>query len=138
MFTFHKTRHDAAAGTSLRGFVLAAFDDLVSTLGPPDTDWDRETPALWTLAFDDGTIATLYCYKCSSVPKQFCPWHVGGHSEKAVTCLAAALGSVLLDYRDFSAFWFEYLRIFSKRPPGATFAWVDPMQSQGDDLPIPF
>lgn len=131
---------DAASGTSLRGFVLGTFGTLVEKLGPPPRSRDPETPACWTLQFDDGTISTLYCYTQRPIPTHFETWHVGGHSGRAVRNLALALGAELLDLRDFYELHFFFLRTRREKNLGATYAWVDPTTAESDDdgVQIPF
>jgi hypothetical protein len=130
---------DAVGGTSLRGYVLAEFATLVQKLGSPPTT-GPETPAEWTLQFDDGTISTLYCYKCGRIPTGIHMWHVGGHSAKAVLQLASALGSELLDLSDdgFELFFHRLRR--QEQQLATTYAWANPStaapDADGEEIPF--
>lgn len=121
-------------GGGLKGYLFATFDDIVSVLGPPPSK-GLEVPAEWILAFDDGTIATLYCYKCRAIPKHFFTWHIGGRLTKAVHCLASALGSEILDSR---VHWLtHHSRLLQERTAGKTYAWLDPLETDdGDEIPF--
>ena len=39
----------------------------------------------------DGTICTIYDWKCGSTPKDEYDWHIGGHNSKALKALEQAL-----------------------------------------------
>ncbi len=109
----------------MKGFLLATYEDIVALLGPSAPATEDE-PACWTLRFDDGTIVALYCYKCAEIPRHFYTWHIGGDSRKAVTLLAEALGSELLDCPDMLELFAEYRRLGLSRKQNVTYAWADP------------
>ena len=76
-----------ANGTCLQGHINTTFDKLEKTFGEPiyPESADGKVICEWVLEFvDDGTIATIYCWKVKSVPLGEYNWHIGGHSEKAV------------------------------------------------------
>lgn len=75
-----------ANGTSLRGYVTATYQQLVDVLGDPQHgpncyDHDKIT-CEWVLKLEDGTIVTIYDYKCNETPTCEYQWHVGGHPSK--------------------------------------------------------
>jgi hypothetical protein len=75
-------------GTSLKGYVIANYDELFDAFGQPDDgpndrDADKVT-CCWRLQFEDGTIATIYDWKESETPLHRYYWHVGGKSSDAV------------------------------------------------------
>lgn len=76
--------------TCLQGYVCLRYPKLVETLGQPD-DMGTDSPACWTLQFQDGTIATVYAYKpgefgygLHEIPTDDYCWHVGGRGLEAV------------------------------------------------------
>lgn len=70
----------SADGTSLRGYLKADFDMLVSRLGQPinEPSADGKVPCEWILKFNDGSIATIYCWKTGTIPLDLHNWHIGG------------------------------------------------------------
>jgi len=72
-----------ANGTSLQGYIMATYDQLVARFGQPDEGGDKTTVE-WVLAFADGTIATIYDWKEYETPMGLYSWHIGGRSQKAV------------------------------------------------------
>lgn len=75
-----------ANGTCLQGNVATKFDNLTKAFGPPilPNSADGKVICEWVLEFEDGIIATIYCWKVNKVPMDEYNWHIGGHSEKAV------------------------------------------------------
>jgi hypothetical protein len=75
-----------ASGTSLQGKIKTTFAKLEETFGEPiyPDSIDGKVICEWILEFNDGTIATIYCWKMSKVPLFEYEWHIGGHSEKSV------------------------------------------------------
>jgi hypothetical protein len=75
-----------ANGTSLQGYINTTFNNLVDVLGEPiyPNSIDGKVICEWVLKFNDGTIATIYCWKLKKIPMNNYNWHIGGHSEKAV------------------------------------------------------
>ena len=73
-----------ANGTSLQGYVTATYDQLVERFGEPEGGGDKTTVE-WCLAFEDGTIATIYDWKEYETPMYAYDWHIGGKSNTAVT-----------------------------------------------------
>ena len=69
--------------TSLQGYMPARYEQLVAVFGEP-TDSGDKTTAEWALAFEDGTVATIYDWKEYETPMGLYSWHIGGMSKKAV------------------------------------------------------
>ena len=69
--------------TSLQGYMPARYDQLVAVFGEPEGCGDKTT-AEWSLAFEDGTVATIYDWKEYETPMGLYSWHIGGMSKKAV------------------------------------------------------
>lgn len=88
------------AGTSLQGYVTARYSHVVAAFGEPNAGSDEyKVSTSWVITFDDGTVATLYDYKDTSLyddglptPEQFrfqseqkpYEWHVGGRQSSKV------------------------------------------------------
>lgn len=77
--------------TSLQGYVPARYQRLVEVFGEPDELGGDKTTAEWCLAFEDGTVATIYDWKEYSTPQGLYQWHVGGMSKLAVARVQQAL-----------------------------------------------
>jgi hypothetical protein len=75
-----------ANGTCLQGTITTTFDKLEKTFGEPlyPNSGDGKVICEWVLEFEDGSIATIYCWKVRQVPLGEYDWHIGGHSEKSV------------------------------------------------------
>ena len=73
-----------ANGTSLQGYIRATYAELVERFGEPEGGGDKTTVE-WCLAFEDGTIATIYDWKEYETPMYAYDWHIGGKSDRAVT-----------------------------------------------------
>jgi hypothetical protein len=75
-----------ANGTCLQGRIKTTFDRLEEVFGEPlyPDSFDGKVICEWILEFEDGLIATIYCWKVKSVPLGEYDWHIGGHSEKVV------------------------------------------------------
>lgn len=69
--------------TSLQGYMPARYDQLVAVFGEPEGSGDKTT-AEWCLAFEDGTVATIYDWKEYETPMGLYSWHIGGMSNLAV------------------------------------------------------
>jgi hypothetical protein len=73
-------------GTSLKGYVIAAYQDLLNVLGKPTFDepsGDNKVQAEWVVGFDE-KIYTIYDWKqydSSPTDNPLTPirWHVGGY-----------------------------------------------------------
>lgn len=91
------------AGTSRQGTAPFPYDRIVEVFGEPDeTSWDEDSAFTWSIIFADGTVASLYDYKESSLyderlpsPEQmkrdFLGWHIGGKGWPAVDLVIRAL-----------------------------------------------
>lgn len=79
-----------ANATCLQGKIRTTFNNLVEKLGEPvyPNSGDGKVICEWILEFEDGIIATIYCWKVGGrIPVDEYDWHIGGHSEKAVDCV---------------------------------------------------
>jgi hypothetical protein len=76
-------------GTHLQGYMSAYYHQLVERFGEP-TDSGDKTTAEWCLAFEDGTVATIYDWKEYETPLGLYRWHIGGTSQLAVTRVTQA------------------------------------------------
>jgi hypothetical protein len=73
-------------GTSLKGYVIAAYQDLLNVLGEPTFDEpsaDSKTWQEWIVGYDQ-EIYTIYSWKQpenpADNPLETIRWHVGGYS----------------------------------------------------------
>jgi len=75
-----------ANGTCLQGRIRTTFDALEKAFGEPiyPKSGDGKVICEWVLEFNDGAVATIYCWKVQEVPMGEYEWHIGGHSEKVV------------------------------------------------------
>ena len=75
-------------GTSLQGYVVTTFKELVNTFGAPtygeEFSGDGKVSCEWVLQFSDGTVATIYDYKEDATPMGEYSWHIGGQSIDSV------------------------------------------------------
>ena len=69
--------------TSLQGYMEAYYHQLVEVFGQPDGGGDKTTVE-WCLAFEDGTVATIYDWKEYETPTGLYRWHIGGRNSRAV------------------------------------------------------
>ena len=81
-------------GTSLKGYVTATYAELVARFGEPERGGDKTT-AEWALAFEDGTVATIYDWKEYDTPMGKYNWHIGGKSKGAVYAVMDAFENAL-------------------------------------------
>lgn len=93
MKLWKKANSNEVMGTSLMGCVTATYDELVNVFGREHfgQSGDGKVNAEWCLEFVDGTIATIYDYKESSIPLLEYDWHIGGKSKLAVAWVALAI-----------------------------------------------
>lgn len=69
--------------TSLQGYMPARYEQLVAVFGEPEGGGDKTTVE-WCLAFEDGTVATIYDWKEYETPMGLYHWHIGGMNNLAV------------------------------------------------------
>ena len=74
--------------TGLKGEFPITYAELVEIFGAPDVgpnaDLDKSS-CEWALQFEDGTVATIYDWKCGRwTPMNEYSWHIGGHTAEAV------------------------------------------------------
>jgi hypothetical protein len=75
--------------TCLQGSMPARYDELVAVFGEPEGGGDKTTVE-WCLAFEDGTVATIYDWKEYETPMYEYNWHIGGMSKLAVERVESA------------------------------------------------
>lgn len=90
-------------GTSLQGHISTTYDQLVAVFGQPEVfteeNSDGKIDVEWAIAFDNGTVATIYNWKNG---KNYCGadglnvaditrWNVGGNRYDAATLVEQAL-----------------------------------------------
>ena len=83
------TNNANANMTGLKGEFPITYAELVEIFGAPDVgpnaDLDKSS-CEWALQFEDGTIATIYDWRCGRwTPMGEYEWHIGGHTAEAVT-----------------------------------------------------
>lgn len=92
------------AGTSLQGYIRRTYAQLTKVLGQPDKfesdPGDGKVSTQWAFRFSDGTVATIYDYKATSLydsalpdpaelrESDFSDWHIGGNSSRAAELVA--------------------------------------------------
>jgi len=91
------------SGTSLRGGIQATYDQLVAVFGQPEVfteeNSDGKIDVEWVIAFDNGTVATIYNWKNG---KNYCgadglnvaditQWNVGGNRYDSAALVEEAL-----------------------------------------------
>jgi hypothetical protein len=81
---FENTRFTSASGSCLRGYIKTTYDELVSVFGEPTKLKGDKVNVEWTIKFSDGTVATIYDWKLSTVPMGVYNWHIGGFNQLAV------------------------------------------------------
>lgn len=92
-----------ANGTSLQGELQIPFSRVVAVFGEPQDSDGYKCAFEWRIAFADGTVATIYDYKSSSLyhdenptpeqmrEREFSDWHIGGRTKRAVELVREAL-----------------------------------------------
>jgi hypothetical protein len=93
-----------ADGTSFKGGIKVPFSRLVEVFGEPEESDGYKVAFEWSIQFDDGTVATIYDWKVTSLydsdlssPEtlravNYDDWHVGGFSPAAVAKVKKVLG----------------------------------------------
>jgi len=81
-----------ANGTSLIGYITTTYAALEEKLGEPVTGGDKTT-AEWCLEFKDGSVATIYDWKCAETPLQVYDWHIGGQGVGVMRQVQDLLGA---------------------------------------------
>ena len=86
-FLTHNDVAISATGTSLRGYLVTSYANLVSKLGQPSEFYDNyKSDAEWRVSWYDGDMAAIYNYKdgknyCGSAgleTKDITLWHISG------------------------------------------------------------
>jgi hypothetical protein len=91
-------------GTHLQGYAPVPFSRVVEVFGEP-RHGDYKVAFEWAIVFADGTVASIYDYKASSLygepdaptPEQmraqdFSDWHVGGKTRRAYELVCEVFG----------------------------------------------
>ena len=61
------------------GMVEATYDKLVSLFGEPEITGHDKTQVEWAIEWSDGTISTIYDWKCyGEEPEEITGWSIGG------------------------------------------------------------
>lgn len=98
-YTTHNRSSIDINGTHLQGYVDCSYDKLTKVFGKPNEGDGYKVDAEWDILFSDGTIATIYNYKDGVnylgeeglIVNDITNWHIGGHSNKAVELVKAAI-----------------------------------------------
>jgi hypothetical protein len=83
-------------GTHLQGYLDITYQELVMTLGKPQTNYDNSL-AHWTILggiHGQSVVATIYDYKNNRDVNRITDWHIGGYDQKALTLVRRAIGIV--------------------------------------------
>lgn len=92
-------------GTHLQGYARVPFSRVVEVFGEPGEGDGYKVAFEWSIRFKDGTVATIYDYKVSSLydddqptpqqlrEREFDDWHIGGFSQRAVELVKQALSA---------------------------------------------
>jgi hypothetical protein len=94
-------------GISLQGYLVIPFSRIVEVFGEPTSlgSGYGKVAFEWAITFADGTVASIYDYKSSSLyneenptPEQmrasdFSDWHIGGKSKRAEQLVREAFTS---------------------------------------------
>ena len=77
-------------GTHYVGEIPIYYHELIEIFGRPhsgpNADLDKVT-CEWRLQFQDGTVATIYDWKTDRTPMGMYDWHIGGHDDRALSCV---------------------------------------------------
>jgi hypothetical protein len=81
-------------GICLKGYVRTNYDFLVEKLGTPNLNpsGDKKVNCIWTVKFEDGSIATVYDWKTKEAPKEIYNWQIGGASLDVLDKMEKILG----------------------------------------------
>lgn len=94
MIEFKKADPDRLNLSSLQGYVLTTYDELVKVFGEPhftsDDPIDKVT-AEWIIDFGDGGVASIYDWKEDETPKGLYRWHIGSYSKDVIPFVGEAL-----------------------------------------------
>jgi len=75
-------------GTSLQGYTKPiSAEEIDSILGSSDPSYD-EVRFEWNIRFDDGIVASIYCYKIYIGYRQKYKYHIGCHRENSEIVLS--------------------------------------------------
>jgi|Laugrespbdmm15sd_2_1035082.scaffolds.fasta_scaffold174599_1 hypothetical protein len=86
-FTFKNNPSAYTNGSCLQGYIETTYDELVNMFGEPTELKGDKTNVEWVIRFSDGTVASIYDWKLSENPTGVYKWHIGGMSQRAVTCV---------------------------------------------------
>ena len=78
-------------GTCQQGDIDATYSQLVRLFGEPEIGANAKAIVMWSIVFPCGTVATVYLWKESSVPRGMHQWSVGGHSCDATRLVTEAI-----------------------------------------------
>lgn len=93
MKNFIVNKNASINGSSLKGYFIAPFSDLVVAFGEPQGFDDYKVSTQWVFESDDGEVFTLYDYKVTSLyepdydsvdqfrARKSYEWHIGGKTD---------------------------------------------------------
>ncbi len=84
---FKNASMDAINGTCLQGYIETTYVELVNVFGKPTELSGGKVSVEWIIRFSDDTVASIYDWKLSETPMGVYKWHIGGRSQRAVTCV---------------------------------------------------
>ena len=95
MNNIKKTSSMNGNGTSLQGYVVAKYEELVKTFGSPNDGPNAfyldKTTCEWTIEYEENKFCTIYDYKIYTTPFDDYKWHIGGINEECVEILKKAI-----------------------------------------------
>jgi len=94
MIGFRRATVEESAHSCLQGHIPATYSQLVQAFGEPDSNRGPKVRAYWGICFDDGTFASVYLWKLTSIPRDLHEWNVGGHSDRAVMHVCEVLDNL--------------------------------------------
>jgi hypothetical protein len=134
------TDHTVGGGTSLQGYLNVPFSRVVEAFGEPSEGDGYKVAFEWGVRFEDGTVATIYDYKASSLydegeptpewmrENDYSDWHVGGNSKRA----AELVNEIFAEKEQPD--WADYGRGLSRY--GAAMAYINDYRSSFGRLPF--
>jgi len=78
--------HVETTGTSLKGEIIATYDELVQTFGEPRKNGSEDKVTReWNIEFLNNEIATIYDWKDANCLEGVYRWHIGGFNNYVVS-----------------------------------------------------
>jgi hypothetical protein len=100
MFT---TENVNAIGAHQQGQIATDYDTLVNTfgnpiIGPSPDPVDSKVTCMWSILFEDGTVATIYDWDTITTPFHLHSWIIGGYEARAVDRVLETIDLMKVDY----------------------------------------